>query len=206
MAVRTGMINLISRLRALANAGTIEFSIDDKDYFSNDMMQDILDSNGCLVIDSPLTWQVQSIGGGTVTYQIATSLWRDFEEASSGTARWIVRDGPGAEIGTANYTPDYRTGRLSFASDQGGTAYYVTGYSYDLHNAAADVWRQRLANFADWYQFSADNQTFNRQQAFEHAEKMIKVMEQKAGTNLVANAFGDVRITDIVRTDINITE
>lgn len=140
-----------------------------------------------------------------MTWLVVQSLYRDFEEAASGTARWIVRNSTGAEIGTANYSVDYRQGQFTFTSDQSGSAYFITAYTYDIHRAAADVWRQRLANFADWYRFSADNQTFDRQQAFEHAQDMIAELEKKAGDNLVANAGGDLRSHTFVRTDINVS-
>jgi hypothetical protein len=172
-------------------------------YWSDDDIEDVLDSNTKFVIDTPLTWQPQSIGGGTVTYVVAESLYRDFEEAESGTARWIVRDGPGAEIGTATYTTDYRQGRLTFSSDQGGTAYYLTAYSYDIHAAAADLWVQRMANFADWYDFAADNQKFSRSQAWDHAEKQQKLLRGMAGANIVTNAAGELRMGQFVRVDIN---
>ena len=200
--IRAGMSKLINRVRALASAGTAEYTIGDITYWTDEHIQDKLDSNAQFVIDAPLLWQPQSIGGGTVTYVVAEAQYRDFEEATSGTARWIVRDGPGAQIGTANYSADYRQGRLTFTSDQGGTAYYLTGYTYDVHSAAADVWLERLANFADWYDFRADNQTFNRSQAYTHAAQQEKKLRGMAGANIVTNALGELRVGQFVRVDI----
>jgi hypothetical protein len=202
MAIRDGMQNLVNRVRALTSAGTAEYTVGDNTYWTDDHLEDILDSNAQFVIDTPLTWQPQSIGGGTVTYVVAEALYRDFEEATSGTARWIVRDGPGAQIGTANYTTDYRQGRLTFTSDQGGTAYYLTGYTYDVHAAAADVWLERMAHFSDWYDFAADNQKFSRSQAWDHAMAMEKAMRAKAGANIATNAQGELRMSQFVRVDL----
>jgi hypothetical protein len=195
------MINLINRVRGLSDAPST-YTDSSTPYWSDDDIQNILDSNATFVIDDLLTDRPQTIGGGTVNYLVYQSHYRDLEEAASGTARWIVRDGNGADAGTANYTTNYRQGQITFSSDQAGTAYYLTGYSYDVHAAAADLWLERLANFADWYKFSADNQTFDRQQAFDHAMKMEQRQRQLTGKNVVLQAAGDLRHSEFVRVDI----
>jgi hypothetical protein len=204
---RSGMTNLIQRVRGLSDAGLADYTAGAVTYFSDDHIQEILDSNAALLIDTPLDWRPQTIGGGTVSYQIAQAAYRDLEEAASGTARWIVRTGTGDAVGTANYSTDYRAGRLTFTADQGGSAYFLTAYTYDVYQAAADVWRQRLANFADWYKFSLKagdtTESFDRQQAFEHAREMINEMEQKAGSNVITVGGGDVRVSQFVRSDIS---
>ena len=201
MAIRTGMLTLIKRVRNLSDAPAT-YTDTSTPYWSDNDIQNILDSNATFFVDDPLTWRPQTIGGGTVNYYVAQSHYRDLEEATSGTARWIVRDSVGAENGTANYTPNYRQGQLVWSADQGGTAYYLTGYSYDIHAAAADLWLERLANFADWYKFSADNQTFDRQQAYDHATKMEQRHRQLSGKNVVLQAAGDLRHSEFVRTDL----
>lgn len=203
MAIRDGMQGLVDRVRALTGAGTAEYTVGADTYWVDTDLQDILDSNARFFIDVPLVWRPQSIGGGTVQYLVADAPYRDMEEAASGTARWIVRDGPGAQIGTANYSADYRQGRLTFTSNQGGTAYYLTGYTYDVYAAAADVWLERLAHFQDWYDFSADNQEFSRSQAFDHAVKAEALLRGKAGSNVVGAASGDLRTSQFVRMDLN---
>lgn len=200
--VRAGMQNLINRVRALTGAGQSEYTVGDRTYWTDNDLQDILDSNARFVVESPLAWQRQQVGG-TAYYFAAQLAYRDLEEASSGTARWAVRDGPGTLQGTAGYSVDYRQGLISFTASQGGTAYYVTGYTYDVHAAAADVWDERLANFTLWYNFAADNQSFTRSQAFDHAEKMRNYHRSKAGSNIVAQAFGDLRVSQLVRVDLN---
>lgn len=196
------MQNLVDRVRALANADHDEYAIGQTTYWADSHIQDVLASNAQFVVDSPLTYQSQNISG-TTNYIIAQAQYNSWEEAESGTARWIVRDSTGVEYGTANYTVDYRAGRVSFTSDRGGTLYYVTGYTYDVNAAAADLWMMRLANFNDWYDFKADNQTFNRDQVFNHAEKMEQRLRAKAGEN-VTGVGGDVRSSEFVRVDINV--
>lgn len=199
---RSGMSNLITRLRQATSAGTADYTVGSDTYWSDDNIEDVLDSNSRLLIDTPLIWREQNISG-TTNYLIAQSYYRDFEEAESGTARWQVRDSSGNAVGTANYTADYRRGQITFSTDQGGTSYYLTAYTYDINAAAADIWRQRLANFSQWYDFSADNQNFSRSQAFDHAEKMVAFYDQQAGKNEQAAAQGDLRHSVFVRTDLN---
>ena len=201
MALRTGMNNLIKRVRALTDSPSA-YTDTSTPYWADVDLQDILDSNAQLIIDDPLIWRPQVIGGGTVNYFVANAHYRDLEEATSGTVRWIVRDSVGAEYGTANYTPDYRQGQIRFTTNRGGTAYYLTAYTYDIHAAAADVWLERLANFADWYKFSADNQTFDRNQAFDHAKTMEARERQMIGKNIVLQSMGDLRHSEFVRTDL----
>jgi hypothetical protein len=204
MGVRAGMANLLERLRSLTHAGTADFSIDDVSYFSDSQLQDILDSNVTFMNDEPLTWQTDVVGGGSIEYHTCwAGSYRDYEGRYSGTAYWIVRDGQGAEVGTANYTADYLTGRIVFSADQGGTAYYLTARSYDLYSAAADVWLRRQAYYADWYEFSSDDQRFARQQAYDHAVQMEKNMRGRAGQNSKRGVF---RTAVFVRGDVNPSE
>jgi hypothetical protein len=144
-------------------------------------------------------WQPATIGGGTIAYYSADLGVRDLEEAASGTDRWIIRDSIGTEIGTVNYTVDYRAGRVLFTADQSGSAYYLTAYTYDIHAAAADLWNERLANFTAWYDFRSDNQTLSRSQVFEHAKQMAATMRQKAGSNITQ---GELHTALFFRSDI----
>lgn len=199
MAIRTGMQTLVDRVRALTGAGTAEYTAGTATYWSDNNLQDVLDSNLFPVRGELLKWEPETIGGGTIAYYDAISRYRDYEEAESGTERWIIRDSIGTEIGTANYTADYRAGRIRFSADQAGSAYYLTAYSYDVFAAAADLWLERMSNFADWYDFSADNQNFSRSQAWEHAQTMSKTMREKAGAN---TGQGQLFTSTFVRTDL----
>jgi hypothetical protein len=202
MAVRDGMSNLIARVRSLANAGTAEYTVGGDTYWTDQQIQDILDGNSQFIVDSRLHWQEQDVSGTSV-YYTAQAAYRDFEEADSGTARWAVRDGPGNLQSTANYTADYRSGRITWSANQDGTIYYLTAYTYDVHAAAADIWQQRMAHFSDWYDFRADNQSFSRSQAFEHAQKMEDAMRARVGANVVGQPAGGFRTGVFYRTDLN---
>lgn len=200
MAIRTGMGDLLDRLRGLTNVDIDQYTVATLSYWNDQQLQDTLDGHTEFLVDHPLTWRPQNISS-TTTYLIAEAAYRNWEKATSGTTRWIVRNSTGTEVGTANYSVDYRVGRLTFAADQGGTAYYLTGYSYDVYGAAVEILEHKLAYVDLWYDFSADNQSFSRSQVIKNLEAQIQRYETKSGEN----AFGDsdLRRAVFVRTDLN---
>ena len=198
---RTGMSNLITRLRVMTNAGTADFSLAGVSYFDDDQLQDLLDANVTLVEDYPLEWLPDTIGGGSIEWHRCKSgNYRDFEEVGSGTIQWAIRDATGAIQGTANYTPNYVTGELRFTADQGGTIYYLSARSYDLYAAAADVWLRRQAYYSDYVHIGSDDQNFHWEQAFDHAVEMERSMRARAGQNRYRGAL---RTGAFVRNDLN---
>lgn len=46
--------------------------------------------------------------------------------------------------------------------------------TYDLHAAAADIWEEKAANWANKYNFSADGGNYSRSQAYEMAMKSAR--------------------------------
>lgn len=203
MAIRTGMQNLVDRVRALTGAGTAEYVAGTITYFTDQHLQDILDGNYVHFANVPLSWRTESIGG-TVNYLAAQAPYRDLEEAASGTARWAVRDSAGAFIGTANYTANYRSGEISFGTvNQGGTSYYLTGYSYDLCAAAVDVLQGRLTNFSSYFDWSADNQSIKRSQVRDNIKELMNDMQACVGENVIGATSGDMHVSEFVRVDLN---
>lgn len=206
MTIRTGMQSLVDRVRVYSGAGTAEYTAGTITYWTDDHLQTILDSHVTRLINSPLVWMPQTIGGGTVTYLTARADYTDLEEGPAGTAtnsRYVIRDSTGAAVGTANYTPDYRNGEVTFTSNQAGTAYYVTGYSYDVCAAAVEVLRGRLARVNDFYDFSADNQSFSRSQVRKNIREMISDLGGCVGENARGAVSGELHVSQFVRTDLN---
>jgi hypothetical protein len=195
------MTNLVNRLRALSNAGTANYTAGTITYWTDDHLQDVLGRHETWVVEDMLTWIPQNIGG-TANYLTAQGRYKDLEEAESGTARWQIRSSVGVAEGTANYTADYVQGRVTWSTDQGGTAYMLTGYSYDLYAAAVDVLEQTLAYSHLWYDFSADNQSFDRSQIKDNINDLIARYRPQIGNNKPGKS-GDLAVTQAVRVDIN---
>jgi hypothetical protein len=203
---RTGMSNLITRLRAMTQAGTADYTLDSDTYFSDDHLQAILDANVTLLETEPLQWLPTQIGGGTIQWLRCTAGYTDYEESSGGTAVWAVRDGPGnligGTVGTAAYSVNYNDGMIDFTSDQGGTAYYLTARSYDLYSAAADLWLQRQAYYTNWASWqSTDGDMSIWQTQWSLAKDMEAQMRKRAKQN-VPQAKASMRTTHFRRADI----
>lgn len=183
MAARAGMLALITRLRGMTNAGTADWT--------NEALQDVLDARRVDLNRAPLTPDYEYVNG--------TALWHDyyaplgnFEEATSGAQYWRIENTSGVTAGTADYTVDYASGYIRFAADQGGTAYVLRARSYQMALAAADVWRQKAAAYAERYDVQTDNHRLNRSQVIAHCLKMAAEYEAKAGIQSVQVVRGDL--------------
>lgn len=197
---RDGMRYLIHRLRALTNAGTADYSLAGVTYWSDGHLQDTLDRHSTWLTDYRLAWIEENISG-TTNYLTAAIGYKNLENAESGSTRWQVRQTNGTAEGTANYSADYVNGRITWSSDQGGTAYMLTGYSYDVYGAAVDILQERLASVDLWYDFRADNQQFSRSQVRDGIEARMKMFAPMVGDNLPGKS-GDVMTAEFVRTDL----
>lgn len=183
MAARAGMLALITRLRGLTNAGTADWS--------DVALQDALDARRVNLNRAALTPAPEYVGGTTVWHDYYAPLG-NLEEAASGSQYWRVENSSGVAVGTAEYTVDYAAGYIRFTADQGGTAYYLRGRSYQMSLAAADVWRQKAAMHAERVDVQTDNHRISRSQAIAHCLKMAAEYEAKAGVQSVQVVRGDL--------------
>lgn len=168
--------------------------------FSDDQMEDYLESHCGLLEDIALSWYPDSLSGTTQYYRCMAGGVRDLEELSSGTTYWRITNSSGNIQGTTGYSVDYRQGLVTFTADQGGSAYYLTARTYDLNAAAADVWQMKAAVYAEQYSFSSDGQSFQRKELMDNAKAMAAMYRQRSGAN---RRRGDVQNSVFLRTDIN---
>ena len=152
---RTGMQTLIDTVRGYANAGTAEFTLDNTHYWDDVELQRVLDRHRQDVVFAEMI-PVQSYSGGTPIYLEYQAGYNDIE---SGTAVFKIENADGTVGG---WTMDYARGVATFATDQGGSAYYWTGHTYDLDAAAADIWRLKAANVANLFDFTTDGHSIKR--------------------------------------------
>lgn len=148
------MASLITELRNLA----AEPAGDATSYWTDDHLQTVLDRHRLDVHQEQLIMVDRWIGGGSIGYYEYRSQYGNYEATDGGTAVFYLEDSTGADLGTALYTPDYTRGVVTFAANTGGTVYYLTGRSYDLYGAAADVWRSKAAQVvSSAFSWSTDN-------------------------------------------------
>jgi hypothetical protein len=158
----------------MTNAGSAEYSVSGATYWTDQQVQDVLDRHVQYINYEELAPVEKSGSGGSVTYVEYNSKHRFFESTSSGTSRFIVQDESGGTIGTASYSADYPRGVVTFTADTTGLSRYLTGYSYDMNAAAADVWSQKAAHYVTAYDFSTDNHSMSRGQIIKNCLEMAK--------------------------------
>jgi hypothetical protein len=175
---RSTLSDLIEIVRGYTNAGTADYTIVGSggtvSYWSDDMIQRVLDRYRRDVRREKLVKIRHYAGGGSAEYYDHQSRFRNYEQTDGGSAIFIVEDGLGDDQGTANWTADYLLGMVTFAANTEGTSYYLTGRIFDLYAAAADIWRQKASHIAagassfDW---STDNMSMKRSQIVKQARE-----------------------------------
>lgn len=182
MSARSGMLGLITELRALTEAGEADYSIVYTTYWSNEQLEDILDLHRADVRFEQLESYPHHVSGGSLVYYDYKSPYPYLEETTGGTAITYLQDSTGATLGTALWTADYRRGMFSFVNTTNGTVVYLTSRSYDINAAAADVWRRKAAHYAPTsFNFSTDNHSISRAQVYDHAVQMASFFENQSG-------------------------
>lgn len=178
---RSGMSNLILRLRGMTDTSESEYTVNSVAWWTDDQLQDILDQHRTDWSDVELVVQPEYVSGDWATrdYHLPRMNW---EEYTSDSDIWRVVDTDGAAVSTSTYTADYLTGVIRFSSDQDHAIYYLRGRSFNLDAAAADVWRRKMAHYANTsFNFAADGQRFDRHQLVQSAMMMIQMYEKSGG-------------------------
>lgn len=178
MAARNGMTYLIAELRTMTAAGTADFSVAGVTRFSDDELQDVLDRQRSEVYE-PLESRYR-YDNGTAIYTEFYYGPRWVERPESGTAAWQVETTSGSAVGTANYSVEYNARKLTFTTNQAGSAYYLRARAYDMNRAAADVWRQKAAYYAAQFDISTDNHSLKRSQLVTQCRRMVEFYETQA--------------------------
>lgn len=181
MAARTGMANLIGRVRVMCD----DVSTAD---VSDDTIQNILDKHRLEVHREQLAMSPR-YESGTAKYYDFFSNYGDFEEDTTANA-FIVEDSTGTD--KAPDTVDYVNGHIQYNTDQQGEYRYLTARSYDIYAAAADVWRLLAGQATSKFDFSADDAKFSRGQWFRHCTVMADHYDRLARPGVATMMRGDV--------------
>lgn len=176
MSVRTSMADLISQVRTLIGdfAGTDQV-------LSDQEIQDAMDVHRCEARYMPLKPLVSYVNGVT-QYLIWVSHLTHWESNAV-----LVDDRYRSLIpGEA----DCINGRWAFSSSQ--TAVLITGFSYDLYGAAADLLETWAAKSATEFDFSADGATFHRSQKGEALRKLATEYRKKQQVMVIDQTRSDM--------------
>lgn len=189
---RTGMQTLIDTVRGFANAAPDEWSVTTDtsliEYWSDDEIQRVLDRHKQEYIHVILDAQP--------TYESGTPVFKQYllgtGNVESGTAVFKIEDTAGTVSG---YSVDYTRGIATFTSDQSGKSFYWSGFSYDLHAAAADIWRMKASHVAGLVDFSTDGHSIKRSQQAQQYLNMSQYYQSRSASE-------GVQTTRIVRDDL----
>ncbi len=180
MAARTGMANLILLLRGYVDAGSADYTIAGASYWTDDQLEDVLDIHRVDIWREPLSIIETYTSGGTIEYKHYQSEYTNYEETTGGSLIFWIEEADGDKI-TSGYTPDYLRGHLTFDSDTEGTPYYLSGRTYDLNAAAADIWRRKAAHYGASFSFSTDNHRIDKGALIRNALQMSDVYSRLSG-------------------------
>jgi len=186
MTVRDTMTELISDLRALTDAGVSDYTVGGMTYWSDQQLQDVLDGR-CVALRFVEMEAQSDYANGAYTYTEYTLPVGNIE---GGTALSVL-DNAGSAIGTALWSFDRNRGVVTFTADTAGASRFVTGRSYNVNLAAADVWRKKASHYAAAYDVSTDNHSLKRSQLIQHCQAMAREFEARGGPASITMERGD---------------
>lgn len=113
-------------------------------------------------------------GGNGHTYRTTTAGVAGTTEPS-----WVTTSGATVS-GTAG-------GGTALVFTEAGVPAWVP--TWDLNAAAAEGWRWKAAKVANQFQFSADGQSFQRQQVYDHCLTMVQEYANKGAGTMAIGRF-----------------
>ncbi len=164
MPVRSTMANLITRERVLINDPSGASQV-----FDDQTIQDILDARRIDVLNGSLI-EKPTFSGSTVQYLDYFSDWSDWEDSPVLKQYLTVVVTPS--------TSENIVGHWTFASTTLPPV-FITGRTFDIYAAAADLLERWAAKWVLSYSFTSDGQSFQRQQAAHMLQTLAKTYRQK---------------------------
>lgn len=180
MTVRTSMAELIIRVRTLIGdpAGTDQAVTDQE-------IQDVLDTHRWEVRYMPLKG-LKSYETGAVVYKTWEAPFGQWE----GDAALV--DTQYSEL-TAS-AADLISGRWTFEVSQ--AAVYLTGWTYDLFGAGADLLEVMAAKVAIEFDYTADGATHHRSQKAEAYRRLASEYRRKQQVKVIPQTRRDLVYDD----------
>lgn len=187
---------LIQEVAVRIDAGTAVYDEQHREglYWTSEKIQDVLDRHRVDIWRYPLNAQ-PTYSSGTVVYKDFPTGQTYLEKTSGGTAIFYLEDGTNTQVGTANYSVDYQRGYITFGSDTGGSAYWLTGRSYDPDAAAAECWRIMASWYARDFDFSTDNHSIKKGMTMGKCMELADYYDNRS-------KGGGVKVTTLWRADV----
>lgn len=174
---RAGMSHLITQVRAGASLGTADYSIAGVTYWTDDQIQTELDRTQRVFKNKIVEGLVEVTTGGTAQY-FDYPLPYNAVEGTATNWTLLATDG-----GTApGYTVDFYARLITFSADTEGSAYMLSGATYNVNAAISNIWAMKAAQLAaggfDW---SSDNHSVKASQQIKNYNDMAQYYRNNAG-------------------------
>ena len=174
--MRSGMAYLVDEVSRMCAVTSAELA----DYLTPAVIETALDRNRDDIYRAPML-PVEEYEGGSVVWRTHVSGYANLE---GGTVEFMVRDATGNLISPSLYSADYARGMVTFAANTGGTVYYLTGHTYDLDGAAADIWQDKMSRAAKFFDYSGDGHNIGKSKVFAQAQAMAAYYGARRRMNL----------------------
>ena len=195
MTARSGMAGIITRVREMCELGTADYGIAGETYWSDDQIQGALDRVKTFRAGVLLTAMPRPLLGDNEYLRYELDIDEPVEGTASGTPYFGLSISTGAGLpfdGTPGWTYDEDDKAVTFNQDTEGTAYYWTGYSFNINEAARSIWIRKASHYASAINFSADGAKFDRAALQAHCLVMADTFAGERG----------ITVSDFVRTDL----
>ena len=180
---RATMTDLIARLRRLLGEPA-SADPDCPSAWSDNDLQTALDQHRVEVRYLPMAPEETVSPGGAISYLDFHSVpYRNWESSP------VLTDATGTVL-TASAS-ELETGHFTFATSQ-LLGVRITGKSYDLYGAAADVLEMHAASVAGRYDFKSGDQSFSRSQHHKHLLGLVEAYRRKQRPRTVTMVRHDV--------------
>jgi hypothetical protein len=168
MTIRSGMTDLVSHFRSyVQESGTV--------IFSDDRIQQILDSNSNYFYQDPLAFIPQRYNG-SVIYTQYFSQYQWLEGTATTTNKIYNTNG----TVVTNYSSDFVNGKFTFDANTHGTAYYFDGRSFNFFKAVSDGWKEKAAYYSTQFDFEVEGRKYKKSQIVQSCLTMAEDYASKA--------------------------
>jgi hypothetical protein len=168
MAIRNGMVELVSQFRSyLSEKGTV--------IFTDDRLEQLLDSNSEYIRNHYLASVPSKLNGSVVYYDYFAS-YQYIEGTASSTTKLYNSNG----TTVVNYASDFFGGKFTFDTNTLGTAYYLEGKSFNFFKAVSDGWKEKASYYATQFDFTVEGRGYKKSQVITSCLAMAKEYSSKS--------------------------
>lgn len=180
MAPRSGMTDLIGQFRSyVQESGT--------SIFSDDRIQQILDSNSNYVYQDPLQIVPQRYNG-SIIYKEYLSSYNWLEGTATTTNKLYNANG----TVVTTYTGDFVNGKFTFDSNTLGTVYYMDSRTFNFFKAVSEGWKEKAAYYATQFDFKVEGREYKKSQVIKSCLDMAAEFGSKASVVMHSIDRGDM--------------